>query len=901
MSTGQISPKQIPPVYSPQAVEQKWYRFWESTGSFRANADSKKRPYTIVMPPPNITGILTMGHVLNNTIQDILIRWKRMEGYEACWIPGTDHAGIATQNVVERALARQGILRKEIGREEFLKHVWKWREEYGSTITKQLRMLGISCDWVRERFTMDEGLSKAVTECFVRLYEKGLIYRGKYIINWCPKDRTAISDDEVETSETQGHLWYINYPIEGSNESITVATTRPETMLGDTAVAVHPEDERYRHLHGRTAILPLVGRRLVIIADSYVDPSFGTGAVKVTPAHDFNDFQMAGRHNLERICILDTSGRMNENVPKAYQDMDRFECRKQVIKDLEAQGCLVKTDEYVYNLGRCYRCDTIVEPYLSDQWFVRMMPLSEGALKVVQDGRVRLHPEHWKKTYENWMTNIRDWCISRQLWWGHRIPVFYCTCEGCDYMVVARSKPTEKCPKCGCTQYRQDEDVLDTWFSSWLWPISTLGWPEENKDLRYFYPTDTLVTAPDIIFFWVARMIMAGLEFMGEIPFKDVYFTSIIRDAQGRKMSKSLGNSPDPLDVIAEYGADALRFTVAYLAPLGQDVLYSNEKCKIGRNFANKIWNAGRFLLMNREQLESSRGHKLNASDSQLHDEVDLADRWILSRLESTVKSVIDTLTEFEINTATKVIYDFIWHDYCDWYLELIKDRIDPSKNGATCESVLSRAIWIFEEALKLLHPFTPFMTAELWQNLGTRAEGETILRQPYPRIDESLSDPKSEEEMGFVQEVIVAVRNIRGELDVPISKTADLVVRCHDSEKLSILERDQSYLQRLAKVGSLTAGMSVQKPAYSASAIVQGQEIFVPLKGLIDTEVERSRLEKEIARLESMLKGVETKLSKKEFIGKAPKEVVEKELDKKRDFEHNLERLRANYASLTE
>jgi len=853
------------------------------------------------MPPPNITGILTMGHVLNNTIQDILIRWKRMEGYEACWIPGTDHAGIATQNVVERALARQGMLRKEIGREEFLKHVWKWREEYGSTITKQLRMLGISCDWVRERFTMDEVLSKAVTECFVRLYEKGLIYRGKYVINWCPKDHTAISDDEVETSETHGHLWYIKYPIEGSNESITVATTRPETMLGDTAVAVHPEDERYRHLHLRTAILPLVGRRLTIVPDSYVDPSFGTGAVKVTPAHDFNDFQMAGRHNLERICILDTSGRMNENVPKAYQNMDRFECRKQVTNDLEAQGYLVKTDEYVYNLGRCYRCDTIVEPYLSDQWFVRMMPLSETALKVVQDGRVGLHPEHWKKTYENWMTNIRDWCISRQLWWGHRIPVFYCTCEGCDYMVVARAKPTEKCPKCGCTQYRQDEDVLDTWFSSWLWPLSTLGWPEENRDLRYFYPTDTLVTAPDIIFFWVARMIMAGLEFMGEIPFKDVYFTSIIRDAQGRKMSKSLGNSPDPLDVIAEYGADALRFTVAYLAPLGQDVLYSNEKCKIGRNFANKIWNAGRFLLMNREQLESSRGHKLDASDLQLHHEVDLADRWILSRFESTVKSVRDALTEFEINTATKVIYDFIWHDYCDWYLELIKDRIDPSKNGATCESVLSRAIWIFEEALKLLHPFMPFMTAELWQSLDTRTEGETILRQPYPRIDKSLFDPKSEEEMGFVQGVIVAVRNIRGELDVPISKAADLVVRCQDSERLSILERDKSYLQRLAKVGSLTAGMSVQKPAYSASAIVQGQEIFVPLKGLIDTEVEKSRLEKEIARLESMLKGVETKLSKREFIGKAPKEVVEKELDKKRDFEHNLERLRANYASLTE
>jgi len=901
MATDQSSPREIPPLYSPKAVEQKWYRFWESRGFFTATADPKKRPYTIVMPPPNITGILTMGHILNNTIQDILIRWKRMEGYEACWIPGTDHAGIATQNVVEKSLARHGILRKEIGRQEFLKHVWKWKEEYGGTITKQLRTLGVSCDWSRERFTMDEGLSKAVTECFVRLYEKGLIYRGKYIINWCPKDHTAISDDEVDTSETHGHLWYIKYPIEGSDESITVATTRPETMLGDTAVAVHPQDTRYRHLQGKTAILPLVGRRLSIIADSYVDPAFGTGAVKVTPAHDFNDFQMATRHDLEQICVLDTSGQMNENVPKRYQGMDRFECRKQVIKDLEAQGNLAKTEEYVYNLGRCYRCETIVEPYLSDQWFVRMKPLAEAALKAVQEGRIRLHPDHWKKTYENWMTNIRDWCISRQLWWGHRIPVFYCTCEGCDYMAVARTQPTEKCPKCGCTEYRQDEDVLDTWFSSWLWPFSTLGWPEENKDLRYFYPTDTLVTAPDIIFFWVARMVMAGLEFMGEIPFKDVYFTSIIRDAQGRKMSKSLGNSPDPLDVIAEYGADALRFTVVYLAPLGQDVLYSNEKCKIGRNFANKLWNAGRFLLMNKEQLESTRGRELGGSDAQVALELDLADRWILSRLESTIRSITDALTGFEINTASKLIYDFIWHDYCDWYLELIKDRIDPSKDGPTCEIVLSRAIWIFEEAIKLLHPFMPFVTEELWQHLDTRGEGETILRQPYPRVNEELVDQKSEEEMSFIQEVIVAVRNIRSELDVPISKTADLVVRCHDPEKLSILERDKSYLQKLAKVGSLTTGMDLQKPAHSASAIVQRQEIFVPLKGLINLEVERGRLEKEIARVESMLKGVEMKLSKKEFIGKAPREVVEKELDKKRDFEHNLERLRANYASLME
>jgi valyl-tRNA synthetase len=892
---------QIPSVYSPKDVEVKWYRFWEEHGFFKASVNPGKTPYTIVMPPPNITGILTMGHILNNTIQDILIRWKRMEGSEACWIPGTDHAGIATQNVVEKALARQGIARKEIGREEFLRHVWRWREEYGSTITKQLRTLGISCDWSRERFTMDEGLSNAVNECFVRLYEKGLIYRGTYIINWCPKDRTAISDDEVEWYQTNGHLWYIQYPIEGTDEKVVVATTRPETMLGDAAIAVHPEDERYKHLHGKAAILPLVGRRLPFVTDSYVDPSFGTGAVKVTPAHDINDFQIAARHNLERIRILDTSARMNENVPKQYQGMDRFTCRKQIIKDLEAQGYLLKTEDYAYNLGRCYRCETIVEPYLSDQWFVRMRPLAESALKVVQEEKIRLHPEHWKKTYEHWMTNIRDWCISRQLWWGHRIPVYYCTSDGCDYMVVARKLPAEKCPKCGTTQYRQDEDVLDTWFSSWLWPFSTLGWPKDNKDLRYFYPTDTLVTAPDIIFFWVARMIMAGLEFVGDIPFKDVYFTSLIRDERGRKMSKSLGNSPDPLDVIGEYGADALRFTVAYLAPLGQDVLYSNEKCKIGRNFANKIWNAGRFLLMNKKQLEDTQGQKPNPPGNPILVQLDPADRWILSRLETTVGAISKALTDFEINTATKLIFDFIWHDYCDWYVELIKDRIDPSKDDETRRLVLSRAVWIVEEALKLLHPFMPFVTEELWQNLAERNEGESIVQQRFPVVKPDLIDRGSEEEMNFIQEVIVAVRNIRSELNVPVSKPADVFIRCHDTDRMRILEQDKSYLQRLAKVGSLVTGSDIQKPPYSASSIVQGQEIFVPLKGLIDVEVEKLRLEKEIARTENMLKGVEAKLNKKEFIGKAPKEIVEKEIEKKKDFEQNLERLRANYASMTQ
>ncbi|MFH2004805.1 MAG: valine--tRNA ligase, partial [Bacteroidota bacterium] len=567
---------QLPKTYNPKEAEEKWYPYWEKHNLFHAKTNPDKKPYTIVIPPPNITGILTMGHVLNNTIQDVFVRWKRMQGYETLWMPGTDHAGIATQNVVEKSLLKEGKTRHDLGRERFLEVVWNWKEQYGSTIIKQLKKLGTSCDWERERFTMDEGLSEAVQEVFIRLYNKGLIYRGKYIINWCPKDHTAISDDEVNHQEQQGHLWYIKYPIVGTNDFAIVATTRPETMLGDTAVAVNPNDERYKHLVGKNVKLPLTERIISIITDDFVDPAFGTGMVKVTPAHDPNDYWIGQRHNLPQINIFDISADLNENAPKKYQGKDRFEARREVVKDLESLGLLQKTEPHLHAVGRCYRCDTIIEPYLSDQWFVKKKPLAEPALKVVMDGTIKFHPDRWVKVYEHWMTNIRDWCISRQLWWGHRIPVWYCTCDGCDFMTASKTEPKEKCPKCGCTQYRQDEDVLDTWASSWLWPFSTLGWPKDNPDLRYFYPTDALVTGPDIIFFWVARMIIAGIEFAKDIPlpdgsarkddkdivpFHDVYFTSIIRDVQGRKMSKSLGNSPDPLDVIAEYGADALRFT----------------------------------------------------------------------------------------------------------------------------------------------------------------------------------------------------------------------------------------------------------------------------------------------------------------------------------------------------
>ncbi|MEE9224954.1 MAG: valine--tRNA ligase [Bacteroidota bacterium] len=920
----------LPKTYPPREAEERWQVYWEQHGLFHARANPAKKPYTIVIPPPNITGILTMGHVLNNTIQDILIRWKRMQGYEACWIPGTDHAGIATQNVVEKMLLKEGKTRHDLGREQFLERVWQWKEEYGSTIIKQLRKLGCSCDWERERFTMDEGLSNAVQEIFIRLYNKGLIYRGNYIVNWCPKDHTAISDDEVEHSETKGHLWFVRYPLENSDRSVVVATTRPETMLGDTALAVNPKDKRYTHLVGTNAILPIVGRKLPIVADEYVDPQFGTGIVKVTPAHDPNDFQIAQRHGLGKLIVMDTSARMNENVPNRYQGLDRFVCRKQLLKDLEDGKLLVKVEDHLYSAGRCYRCDTIIEPYLSDQWFVKMKPLAERALQVVLDGTIKYYPEHWVKTYEHWMTNIRDWCISRQLWWGHRIPVWYCTREDCDYMVASKTEPTNQCLKCGSSQYRQDDDVLDTWFSSWLWPFSTLNWPNDNAELRYFYPTRTLVTGPDIIFFWVARMIMSGLEVMGEIPLPDgqprtevkdivpyhsVYFTSIIRDTKGRRMSKSLGNSPDPLDVIREYGADALRFSIVYLAPLGQDVLYSNEQCEIGRNFANKIWNAGRFLLLNRWQLAETPGETVSPPKVRLRrtplpqtiqsqpstDFLDLADRWVLSRLQATITSLDSALEYFRINEATRIVYDFIWHDYCDWYVEIIKERLYESGDATSKEAVLNRAFWIFEQALLLLHPFMPFLTEELWQNLGDRKDGESISVQPWPTYDARWVDERATDEMAFVKDLIGAVRNIRSEMNVPPPKECDVYLNCHDKKYIDLFNDSKAYLQRLAHVQKAEAGLNVKKPLHAASAVVAGQEVYIPLEGLIDLAVERKRLGKETSRVEGILEGIRKKLANREFVRKAPKEVVESERVKETSFRTTLEKLKLNYQALLE
>ncbi len=905
----EFSTSTLTKVYSPAEVEKKWYEYWERNRLFHARVNPEKKPYTIVIPPPNVTGVLHMGHILNNTLQDVFIRYKRMKGFEACWIPGTDHAGIATQNVVEKSLMKEGKTRHDLGREKFIERVWEWKRQYGGVIIKQLRTLGCSCDWERERFTMDESLSTAVREVFVRLYDDGLIYRGNYIVNWCPKDHTAISDDEVNYSDQTGKLYYIKYPIAGTSDAAIVATTRPETMFGDVAVAVNPTDERYAHLIGKMVTLPLANKPIPIIADEYVDKEFGTGMVKITPAHDPNDYWVGQRHNLPQPIVMDISARMNDNVPPKYRGLDRYEARKLALADLDAQGLLVKTEDHTYAVGRCYRCETVIEPYLSDQWFVRMKPLAEPALKVVLDGTIKFYPNRWVKVYEHWMTNVRDWCISRQLWWGHRIPVYY-TADG--RFTAARSEQEARL-RLGVQPddpLRQDEDVLDTWFSSWLWPFSVHDWPQHEatgkaQDLAYFYPTDTLVTAPEIIFFWVARMIMSGLRFAPSftgthepsknIPFRDVYFTSIVRDAKGRKMSKSLGNSPEPLDLIAEYGADAVRFTILFLAPLGQDIIYAKEKNEIGRNFANKIWNAGRFLLMNRDQLgEAPKTAEFNT------DHLDLADRWILSRFHSTLLDVEDAMENYEINKVTKVIYDYFWHDYCDWYVEMIKSRLYGDEPAEVKQAVVARALDLFDAALRLLHPIMPFITEELWQGIRPRAANESIMRAAMSEPDRSFINKQVEDEMAFVQNVIESVRAIRGEMSIAPSKEISVVMKLRDGKDADSIKKYDGYFRRLAKVTSVSFITDQSRPRLSATAVVQGDELFVPLEGIIDIEVEKARLRKEIERVSSLLKSVQAKLSNENFVAKAPKEVVEKEQEKLNTFSETLEKLQRNYAALS-
>ena len=877
-------------VYNPAVTEAKWYKWWEENGLFHSRPNSERRPYTIVIPPPNVTGMLTIGHVLNNTLQDILIRWKRMEGCEALWMPGTDHAGIATQNVVEQTLAKEDKTRHQLGRERFVERVWQWKQKYGGIIIQQLKMLGCSCDWERERFTMDEVLSRAVREAFVQLYEKGLIYRGKYIVNWCPRCQTALSDEESVHQEEKGFLWYIKYPLKDEDKYITVATTRPETMLGDTAVAVNPNDERYLALVGKTLILPLVDREIPIVADEFVDPEFGTGAVKVTPAHDPDDFEIAGRHKLPQMVIMNKDATMNEMVGPDYQGMDRYQCREKLLEDLRAQKLLVKAEDYTYSVSHCERCGTVLEPYLSDQWFVKMRPLAASAIEAVETGELRFFPGHWVKTYLHWLENIKDWCISRQLWWGHRIPIWYCQCG---HQFAVREDPQE-CPRCGGKNLTQDEDVLDTWFSSWLWPFSTMGWPQNTPELRYFYPTNALVTAPDIIFLWVARMVMAGCEFMGECPFRDVYFTSLVRDLQGSKMSKSLGNSPDPTQVMKQFGADALRFTMTMLSPQGQDVYYSNEKVELGRNFCNKIWNAARFVLSNLPEKGEGKETKVESGG------LELADRWILSRLNQTIRALTNSLQEYRFDEAAHCIYDFFWHEYCDWYLELIKPRLYQSSAEKGSKSARRLTAKVLRVSMQLLHPFMPFITEEIWYRLNARENGTSIMVSPWPQCDQQVVDETAERDMSLLQELVVAIRNIRAEMNVPPDRKADVMVRVSGKESLRLIRNHEGYITNLAKVQNLCAGPEVNKPhQHCATAVVKGMEVFVPLAGLIDLGRERERLEREVERLSEELERLSGRLEDGNFLKKAPAEVVKKERQKHLDCRENLEKLLVNLRAL--
>jgi len=881
---------EIPKVYSPKEVEEKWYTYWLDKSYFHGEINEGKPPYSIVIPPPNVTDVLHMGHAYNNTIQDIFIRFYRMLGYNAMWLPGTDHAGIATQNVVERFLKKhENLTRHDLGRDKFIERVWEWKHKHGNIIIEQLKKLGSSCDWQRERFTMDEGLSNAVIEVFCRLYEKGLIYRGEYIINWCPRCTTALSDEEAIHEEHEGNLWYIKYPIKDSDKFITVATTRPETMLGDTAVAVHPEDKRFQKLIGKMAILPVLQREISIIADEIVDLKFGTGAVKVTPAHDPNDFEIGKRHNLSFINVMNGDGTMNEHAG-IYKGYDRFKCREALVKQLTSLGLITKIEKHNHAIAHCQRCDTVVEPYLSRQWFVKIKPLSEPALKAVQESKIKFHPEKWIKVYTNWMENIRDWCISRQLWWGHRIPVYYC--QDCNNMMVRREQPTV-CDKCNSTRIKQDDDVLDTWFSSWLWPFSTMDWPNNSAELKYFYPTSTLVTAPDIIFFWVARMIMAGLEFMGDIPFHTVYFNGLIRDAEGRKMSKSLGNGIDPLQMVEKYSADAVRFSLLMLTSEGQDINLAESSFEIGRNFSNKLWNAFRFIYMNLDQ-ETIR-NSYDQIFAQKRDLFELADKWILSRYFKTVNTVTKSLESMKLNEAVDNLYHFFWHEYCDWYLELIKSRL-YGENPESKKLALAIGLFILRGITKLLHPLVPFITEEIWHFIKLDEESDLIISQ-WPQYDASYENDQSEVQLALIQQVIGAIRNIRGEMNVPPNKKANVIVKSKD---LELIQANQIYIKSLAQVEEIQLGQSIQKPKFSASAVVQDMELYIPLEGLIDIELEKTRLEKEITRLEKQIEATEKKLLNKDFLKKAPKDIIDREKQKSIDFQSSLDKFKANLESLT-
>lgn len=859
--------------YSPEEIESRLYANWEEKGYFKPEVNPKGEPYTIIMPPPNITGKLHLGHAFDGTLQDILTRWKRMQGYSALWLPGTDHASIATEvKVVEKIRNEEGKSKEDIGRDEFLNRAWDWAYEYKQRITNQFKKLGASCDWSRERFTMDEGCSKAVNEAFVNLYEKGLIYRGNRIINWCPDCKTALSDAEVEYSERQGNLWYIKYPIKDSHEFVVVATTRPETMLGDSGVAVNPKDKRYEHLVGKRAILPLMNREIPIVADEYVDMEFGTGVVKMTPAHDPNDFEVGLRHNLEQIRVMKDDATMNELAGK-YQGLDRNEARKRVVKDLEELGYLVKIEEHLHNVGSCYRCDTTVEPIISRQWFVDMKPLAKPAIEAVKDKSTNFVPDRFSKIYFNWMENIKDWCISRQLWWGHRIPAYYC--NDCGQVIVSKTKP-ESCTKCNSKSITQDEDVLDTWFSSGLWPFSTLGWPEKTADLDKFYPTDVLVTAYDIIFFWVARMIFFGIEQMGETPFKDVYIHGLIRDSQGRKMSKSLGNGIDPLEIIEEYGADVLRFTIITGNAPGNDIRWSEDKLIASRNFANKIWNASRFVMMNVEN--DTRSHKDLA-----YNNLQNADKWIISRLNKIIVEVTQNLGKYELGIAAQKLYDFIWNEFCDWYIELVKPRLykdGERTNKLAAQFTLS---YVLDNILRLLHPFMPFITEELYTNLSKE---ETIMKTSWPVYDDKNNFSQEEKEIEVIMNTIKGIRNIRAEMNVLPSRKAEILIVANSQETKDIVINGQEYIISLANATGVEVIKKSDVPENVVSGIFSDGEIFIPLSDLIDKEKEIERLNKEKVHLEKEVDRVNKKLSNEGFVNKAPKKIIEEEMEKRSKYE---------------
>ena len=854
--------KELPKVYEPQQVESRIYQMWEDNHCFNGDPDPKKKPFSIVMPPPNVTGQLHMGHALDSTLQDILTRFKRMQGYSALWLPGTDHAGIATQIKVEEDLrVNEGKTRYDLGREKFLERVWQWKEKYGGRIVEQQKKLGVSCDWDRSRFTMDEGCSKAVRETFCELYDKGLIYKGSRIINWCPHCATALSDAEVEYVDKPGHLWYIRYPLADGSGDLVIATTRPETMMGDTGVAVNPEDERFKHLIGKTCILPIMNREIPIVGDEYCEIGFGTGAVKMTPAHDPNDFEVGLRHNLEVIRCIGDDGRINENGGP-YNGMDRYECRKQIVKDLEEQGYLVKTEPYNHNVGTCYRCHNDVEPLISAQWFVKMEPLAQEALRVVKEGEVKFVPERFAKTYINWMENVHDWCISRQLWWGHQIPAWYC--DECGHINVSREDPTQ-CSKCGCTHLTRDPDVLDTWFSSALWPFSTLGWPEKTEDLDYFYPTDVLVTGYDIIFFWVARMIFSACEQTKKPPFHTVFIHGLVRDDKGRKMSKSLGNGIDPLEIADKYGADALRFNLVTGNSPGNDMRFYTERCEAMRNFANKIWNASRFLMMN-----------LTIDACQLPGKLELEDKWILSKLNTAIREITENMDRYELGVAAQKIYDFIWDDYCDWYIELTKTRLqgEDEDSKVRAQQVLCH---VLTQMLKLLHPFMPFITEEIWQALPH--EGDFLMLSDWPVADAALDFPEEEKAMELIMDAIRGVRTRRSEMNVPPSKKAHLTVATGERD---IFVLGVPFLKKLAYASEVTFAQPGTAPeAGSVTVVTHAAQISMPLAELVDLEKEKARMEKELKKNSDELQKLNTKLANPGFVNKAPEHVVKAEQER--------------------